>query len=1129
MSTNNNKNIKNNQGKDPKNKKPKKKKKKIKIWRVLLLMLLAAIIITAIVVGVMVIKVIGDAPKIDPTNILGTLPQSSVILDQNGNLVEQIHDANENRDIVKIEKMPKHLQDAFVSIEDKRFETHFGIDIKRIFGALLSNFKSGNLTGQGASTITQQLVKNLYLTGDKALERKIKEAYLAIQMERKLTKSQILENYLNTISLGQSTYGVEAAAYAYFSKNVEDLTIAESASLAAIPKSPTKYAPFNRVSLYNLEGIAEEDIVGYVYIDSIQYACVFNETGLKRQKIVLKEMLNSGKLTQEEYDEAINEDIRTTLKPGQKKIEGITANNFTDYVKKQVIADLMRVHKLTYEEAQSYLYKGGLSIYTTMDVEMQKTIEKTYENFGEILLGKTPPESKPLLQDWRGFRWVGNTGVGTLDKYNNVLNDTGHVLYFEHNNLMDDSNTVYLLPSEYTNDEDGNLIITSKKLNIYTSTLDIVNCYTVDEKNQLVTHNVSGLNIGNNYEIVDKKGTKGTVKIFKEFLDKSPDFFSIDADNVIYINNNYYTYEERGIVQPQSATVILDHRTGQIKALIGGRNIVGSNTFNRAVDSARQPGSTIKPICVYLSAIDHGYTSSSIIDDIPMYNEKGQRWPKNWFEYYNSKPFKYSGLTTIRYSLEQSINTNAVYMYNTLGAETCIDYLSKLGLIDKENPENDTFVTPEENRAYNDINPSSLALGGLTKGFSPLKMAAAYGTIANGGVYTEPISYTKVIDSKGKIIIDNTPKTNVAVAPEVAFIVEDMLRTTVTNGLSSAASLKALGIDMAAKTGTTQNNGDLWCIGFSPYYTASVWVGNDNASMKLSQSSTTTARLLGAIMTTIHSDKQPAKFEVPDGVVQVQVCKQSGKIPTELCSQDPRGSQIVTEYFVKGTEPKETCKTHVSRKVCKDSNLLPNQFCPESSIIDKVFITREVLYNPSLYPDVKNATYEKLLEANKLYLQIKQDIRNGSTEQDILDTYPGLVTLKITNINNNDNNNTKQTIEILSIYGIPVDQLEYRTMFTEDFQYQEPIYPCNVHNYNTWYDSIKDDEDKSDGDENDDEDGDVETPENPDDENQDNNNGNDNDDNNGNGNGNGNNNGDDNSGEEEEPGDDSNIDIITND
>lgn len=1081
---NNQKNINNTQNSTTKKKKKKGKRRKIKYFRIILLLLLAICLVVGVIVGKMVIDVIRDAPKIDPTNILGNLTESSVILDQNGNVIEQIHAANENREIVELSKMPKHLQYAFVAIEDKRFEDHFGVDIRRIFGALISNLKSGDLSGQGASTITQQLVKNLYLSGEKKLERKIKEAYLAIQMERKLSKDQILENYLNTIPLGPSTHGVQAAAYEYFSKDVSELTLAESALLASVPKSTKWYTPYKRLELSDLEGIPEEDIVGYVYIGSIKYACVYNELAVERQQIVLSEMLKQGKISKEEYDQAISEDMRAALKPGEKKIEGITSNNFTDYVKEQVILDLMEENDITYEEAENYLFKGGLSIYTTMDVNIQRTIEQQYESFGEIFLGKEPPANKPLAQDWTNFRWSGGKATGTLDKYKNILNDSGNVLYFAHDNLLNAENILYFYPSEYKIDENGNLVITSDKLNIGSTVIDIVDCYTIDEKNQLVTHNIGGLNIGNAFEIVEQNGNKGTIKISKDYLDKNPDFFKVVADDVITISNNYYKYQETGIVQPQSAAVILDYKTGHIKAIVGGRDIVGSKTFNRAVDSARQPGSTIKPLGVYISALDYGYTAASVIDDIPLYNTDGQRWPKNWYEPYSNHAFKYKGLVTLRYAIQQSLNTVPVTLLEKIGPKTVVEYFAKLGMVDLENPENDTFITPEENHAINDMNASSLALGGFSKGFSPLVMTAAYGTIANNGVYVEPICYTKVVNSKGKVILDNVPETHVAVAPEVAFILKDILRSSVADsaGLARAAAIKGLDIDMAAKTGTTQDNGDFWCLGFSPYYAGGVWVGNDNPTIKLSETSTATARLLGSFMTSVHQGLEPAKFEVSDGVTRVQVCKQSGKIPTELCGLDPRGSQIITEYFIRGTEPKETCKTHVTISVCKDSNQLRSQYCPDSSIVDKVFITRETLFDPNLYPDVKSASYQALLEANNLYRQIKTDINNGMTAEEISTMYPGLVTLKVTELNNgvitddnNEGSSKKQIIEIVSVHGYTIDQLGFKKMLTEDYQYQVPLDICEFHTYQNWYDSITNNGGNNNGDNN----GNGQNPENP--------------------------------------------------
>jgi penicillin-binding protein 1A len=319
----NNSELKN---KNNKKKRMSKKKRKV-IIRVSLLVILAAIIIAGGAVLGMVLGIVKSAPKIDATNVLNTLTESSVIVDENGNIIEQIHDPNENREIVPLSQIPEHLQNAFIAIEDHRFKDHFGIDIKRIAGAILNNLRTGDPMAQGASTITQQLVKNLYLTNEKSWERKIKEMYLAIQVERVLSKEQILENYLNTIPLGQSAYGVQSAAFTYFSKDVSQLTLAESSFLAGAAKGPS-YALYSRYSLNSIDDVPEEDIVGYVFIGSVQYACVYNQNAVDRQHDVLKRMLDLEYISQEEYDAALAENMRLALNPGQKKIEGISSTTF---------------------------------------------------------------------------------------------------------------------------------------------------------------------------------------------------------------------------------------------------------------------------------------------------------------------------------------------------------------------------------------------------------------------------------------------------------------------------------------------------------------------------------------------------------------------------------------------------------------------------------------------------------------------------------------------------------------------------------------------------------------------------------------------------------------------------------
>jgi len=1023
---------KNDDTNNTKGKKKRRTKKKIKVvLRITLLVILLAMIIVGGAVAGMVIGIVRSAPEIDPTNVLTTLTESSVLVDESGNVIEQIHDPNENREIITLTDIPEYLQNAFIAIEDHRFKDHFGIDIQRIAGSFLHNVKVGDPTAQGASTITQQLVKNLYLTNEKSWERKIKEIYLAIQVERKLSKDQILENYLNTIPLGQSSYGVQTAAYTYFSKNANELTLAESALLAGAAKSTVHYAPFNRYNLEDIYEIPEEDIVGYVYIGSIQYACVYNQNAIERQHVILNRMLDLGLITQEEYDSAMAEDMHVALNPGQTKIEGISSTPM-DYVKEKVIEDLMTTQSMSYEEAESYLYKGGLTITTTIDIAMQKSLETSYDNFSALFLGASPTEENPVAQDWRYFKWSDGQGTGSLDSGLNILNENGQLIYYAKNNIMDENNSIYLNADEYSYDESGNLVISSKKFDIYASTVDIVDAYTVDDKLNFVSHNIGAINIGSNYEVLEQKGTKGSFKILKSYLAKNPEMFLIGSDNVLRIPTGYFFFQEKGIVQPQSATVIMDYRTGKIKAMIGGRDIEGSKTFNRATAATRQPGSTIKPLSVYLAALDLGYSAAYILDDLPKYNENGSRWPKNWYEY---KSIKYWGKITLRKSIEQSINTNAVTMLSTIGTDASIDYLTKLGLIDSQNPGNDSFVSPTEDTAYNDVNLASLALGGLTKGFTPLAMTAAYGAIANDGVYIEPISYTKVVNSKGETILEKIPETHVVVSPEVASLMKDILRTTVNPGLSYKAKLPAeMGIEVAGKTGTTQANGDFWFVGFSPYYVGGIWVGNDNVQMKLSGDSGSNARLWSAIMTPVHQGLAPAKFELNSNLIPVQVCSQSGKLPSALCALDQRGSQVITEYFIPGTQPTEICDVHVKAEVCTSSNLLKSAYCPGDLIEERVFVLRDPLYDP----DAKSSNYE----AKKLYQQILED-RITFNLDELQQIYLGQVTID-------------DSGQITHVLGISVNDLNSSGLLTADYQYQVPTKTCTYHtkwHYDKWLDN----------------------------------------------------------------------------
>lgn len=880
----------------------------MKTFKIILLSLLFIGILFSGIIGVGVVEIIKEAPEIDPTTIISSLNQTSTIYDLEGNLVEKIQ-AEELRTVVSINKMPKYLLDAFVAIEDERFYEHPGVDIKGIGAAMIDNIKSGSL--RGGSTITQQLVKNVYLTNDVSITRKVKEAYLALQVEKVLTKDQILEAYLNRNYFGQNAYGVQEAARTYFSKDVEDLTLAESAMLAGIVKSTSNYQPYYRVKPDEFDP-SKDFKVGEIEVLGEKYICVFNEKSVSRQRVVLQKMLELGKITQEQYDEAIKQDMKTSIKPEQKKITDITSY-FTDMVKNDVVDKLMELKGYTLEQAQDLLYTGGLSIYSTIDLKMQRQLEDIYDNFLEILLGDTSGYRNPVLIDW------------SSNRSGDIVDSNGNIIFYKQSNLMTDDLNLILNSEEYSFDN-GNLIINSKKITPYEKHFDIADFYTIDEKKNLITHSVGSVMIDESkYKVEGEK-----VVIDKSYLESNQNFFEIIDGNLI-LNNEYYYVQKDGIVQPQSATITIDYKTGYIKAVVGGRDVKGSRILNRATDSQRQPGSAIKPIAVYWPALNSDYTAASIIDDVPFYNSSGELWPKNWYS-------GYRGLHTLRKSVEQSVNVNSVKVLKDIGIDTSMAFLDKLGI-------NDSIVTSEENPNINDENLSALGLGGMSKGLTPLEITAAYGAIANKGVYVEPISFTKVLDKNGNVLIDNIPEENRVSSEQVAYIMGDILRTTVTNGIASKAKMPNMAV--AGKTGTTQNQADIWFVGYTPYYVTGTWIGNDMPKITLSKSSSTAAMLWKHINTVIHEGlESKMSFPKPDGIVTKTICTQSGLLPSELCSRDPRGT-IREEYFVSGTEPTTSCTTHVEVMIDKTNGKIANEFCPIENVESRVFIKRNPPYIPA--------------------------------------------------------------------------------------------------------------------------------------------------------------------------------------
>ncbi|CDF58360.1 transglycosylase domain-containing protein [Thermobrachium celere] len=329
----------------------KKKKGNSKIYKNILLVLLVIVLLSAAATIGAVIKIVSDAPEID-VNILDNLKQSVEFYDKDGNPIANLH-TGENRKIVSLKQIPKHLQYAYVSIEDERFFKHHGIDIKRIFGAMFANIKSRS-KAQGGSTITQQLVRNYALTQEKSYVRKIQEMYLAVQLERKLSKDQILEAYLNTIYLGPNVYGVQQASRYYFDKDVEDITIAEAAFIAAITQNPGIYNPYSKKNKENPDNY------------------------LGRQRIVLKKMYENGYISEQEYQKALSEDLVAALNKPKTRL----SNNYMKYhwfieaAIDEIAKDLSDKFKLDEKDARQKLISGGYKVYLTMDARLQEKAQE---------------------------------------------------------------------------------------------------------------------------------------------------------------------------------------------------------------------------------------------------------------------------------------------------------------------------------------------------------------------------------------------------------------------------------------------------------------------------------------------------------------------------------------------------------------------------------------------------------------------------------------------------------------------------------------------------------------------------------------------------------------------------------
>ena len=748
-------NVKNKKENKKKNKKPSKHPKLKKAIKIILIILLLLIIIGAGIIAGLFLGWFGGEFKITKDDLIIEYSNTKVV-DSSGNLIAELS-AKEKRQIVDMSEMSKYLPMAFVSIEDERFYEHQGVDIKRSLAATVSFLFNKGSSSFGGSTITQQLIKNITNQKDDegiaGVKRKIGEMTKAYQVEKILSKDQILEMYLNIIFLGEQNYGVQTASIYYFNKNASDLTLAESAFLAGITHSPNVYNPYT-----------EEDKT---------------EKIKTRTNTVLNKMLELNKITNEEYEQA-----KAEVDAGLVFTKGTIADKssysyHTDAMLKQIVNQLIEEKGMDKEYAETYLYGGGFTIYSTEDPEIQKIAEEEHNKS----------------------------------------------TYIKKSNKIEGATT-------------------------------------------------------------------------------------------------------------QAATVIIDQKTGNVVALVGGLGEKVTGGWNRAIDYKRQTGSSMKPIAVIAPSLESGLINAgTVVDDVPI-----PAFGNHYKNYYGG----YKGLSNIRYMLKISQNTTEAQLLQKLTPANSIEFLRKLGIT--------SLVTASENATKNDEN-LSLALGGITFGVTPLEMAAAYATIANNGTYIEPTLYTKIVDSEEKTILEPNQETHRVLAEGNAFIMQSLLKEPIgAGGTGTAAAIS--GMDVCGKTGTTNDDFDGWFCGFTPYYTGATWYGYD---INEKVTSSTATRIWAGIMKQVHKDLKGARFEKTSDITTANICKDSGLLATDLCSKDPRGSRVYTEYFVKGTAPSKSCTTHVEAEIDTDNGKIATEFCPNKE--KRVFITRPNSESNTGWKSAEDAQY----------------------------------------------------------------------------------------------------------------------------------------------------------------------------
>ena len=633
-----------------------------------------------------------DLPQVDE---LEHYRPSSIteLYDDQGRVIGSF--ALQRRVVASYDDYPQVLRDALVSTEDKDFFEHSGINFWRIVGAAYRDIESGGKV-QGASTLTMQLARNLFLSPDRSFHRKIQEALLAIQIERRFTKQQIFTLYANQIFLGHGAYGFESASEYYFSKPAKKLTLEEAALLAGLPKAPQYYSP-----------IAHPD------------------RALKRRNLVINAMLEDGKITAQQAGDAKSKPLQLNVQHDPNSLAPYAVEEIRRYLENKYGSD--QVHE------------GGLRVYTSLNMELQRAANQA------VLNGVAAYERR---HGWKNhLRNVVASGLA-LDTYEDADWD-------------DEPEPNSYLHAMVVSVNSGSATV---KFGRYRALLSPQDAAWTHKKLQELF----------------KVGDLCYVKVI-----------SLSGDSTARVSLE----QDSGA---QGALIALDNATGEIKAMVGGRDFNASK-FNRATQALRQVGSSFKPY-VYTAVIDQGGSPDDTVLDAPITFESGNTpyTPHNYDE-------KFEGTITLRRALAQSRNIPTLRLADRIGIRMVIDYARRFGITSNLPP----------------YLPVALGAAEVTL----LEQTSAYSVFPNDGVRLVPRYITKVTDYEGRVLEEDFPEVKDVISSRTARIMTGMLQEVVQHGTAVAAG--NLKLPLAGKTGTTNDFTDAWFVGFSPTVTCGVWIGYD--------------------------------------------------------------------------------------------------------------------------------------------------------------------------------------------------------------------------------------------------------------------------------------------------------------